>query len=122
LSFFGGTNLDYSESGDTATLKGKNSNGEDFEFQLKYDSSSDSAVLTSTINGTVDEIVSICVDDDYYAKTYWSPEYGNTQVIYYIDGTMYMCWDNAPVQREITYTKTQILQPAVTSDAAVQTI
>lgn len=96
LSMFGHSDMDYSESGDTATLTGKNSDGENFEYELKYDKSSASAILTATSSGEKVEVISIHVDDNFYAKTYWSPESGNTRAISYTNGDFHMCWDDEP--------------------------
>ena len=96
FSIFGYTGLDYSQSGDTATMSGTDSDGATFEDVLQYDDSSASALLTCKTNGVVTEIMSICVASDYYAKTYWSTDYGNVEVVYYTNGNMLMSWDNAP--------------------------
>lgn len=96
FAMFGSEELDYEESGDTATISGVDSSGVAFEYELKYDASSQSALLTSKENGSVTEIMSICVADDFYAKTYWSADYGNTELVYYTNGNMLMSWDNAP--------------------------
>lgn len=94
--FLFGEDLNYDQSGDTATLSGVDSEGVEFSYELKYDPSSASALLTVTEGGTVSSILSICVEDEFYAKTYWTPDYGNVEVIAFTNGDMLMSWDNAP--------------------------
>ncbi len=96
FSIFGYADIDYSESGDSATVSGTNSSGEPFSYELQYDDSSASAILTCTTNGEVTEVMSICVAEDFYAKTDWTVDYGNVEVVYYTNGDMYMGWDGEP--------------------------
>lgn len=96
FGIFGSGDIDYEESGDTAKITGVDSEGVSFEYELQYNASSQSALLTTKENGTVTEIMSICVQDNFYAKTYWSPDYGNVEIVYYTNNEMYMSWDEAP--------------------------
>ena len=85
FSIFGYTDISYSENGDTAKLTGKNSDGEDIEYILKYDSNSCTAELTVKTGDSI-AIVSIYCKDNVYAKTYYNEEETNTYLELYSKG------------------------------------
>lgn len=94
LKILYGDSIDYSEVGDTAKLVYTNNDGVKCTYTLKYDGK-DTAVITSSTDAGDYSVTSVCVEDDFVAKTYYNKKTTKAvQVISYTNGDVGFCWND----------------------------
>lgn len=79
----------YAEEGDTATLSTTTKAGKEKIFQLKYDGNT--AEMTVSVDGMIESVLSLCVTEEYSAKTYMTS--GSPKIVHilcYPNGNIYM--------------------------------
>lgn len=112
FNVMGYTNSKYSEEGDTAFLTTTTKDGNEKVFQLKYEGVT--AEMTVSTNDVVDSVLSLCVTDDYSAKTYRNAASQRTvRIICYKNGNIYMGIQNSIDNHVSLYQNAEVAEDPV---------
>ena len=104
FSILGGTSVDYTESGETATVTFVNSDSEKHKYELTY--SGKTAQLVSYTNDVKEYEMSICVNTEFWAKTYTNGDV-DLHIVAYANGDTYMDINHSPTAASATLLKNE---------------